>query len=41
MLLLGLDINISSVKVIAVDVATRKIVASGNYPQTEAEIISL
>jgi xylulokinase len=41
MLLLGIDLGTSSVKVSVVDAATQKLVASAQYPETEAEIISL
>jgi xylulokinase len=40
MLLLGLDIGTSSVKATVLDAATKKIIASVFYPETEAEIIS-
>ena len=41
MLLLGLDIGTSSIKVSVVDGATQKCIAAANYPETESEIISL
>lgn len=41
MLLLGIDVGTSSVKVSVVDAATQKTVASAQYPETEREIISL
>ncbi len=41
MLLLGIDVGTSSVKVSVVDAATQKSLASVQYPETEAEIISL
>jgi xylulokinase len=41
MLLLGIDIGTSSVKVSVVDADTQQPVASAQYPETEAEIISL
>lgn len=41
MLLLGIDLGTSSVKVSVVDAATQKVVASAQYPETESEIISL
>lgn len=41
MLLLGLDIGTSSIKVSVVDVSTQKCIASAQYPETETEIISL
>lgn len=40
MLLLGIDVGTSSVKVSVVDAATHQCVASGHYPETEAEIIT-
>lgn len=40
MLLLGIDVGTSSVKVSVVDAQTQKCVASAQYPETEAEIIS-
>ncbi len=40
MLLLGIDLGTSSVKVSVVDAATQQCVASAQYPETEAEIIS-
>ncbi|MEP6682358.1 MAG: FGGY family carbohydrate kinase [Parafilimonas sp.] len=41
MLLLGIDIGTSSVKVSVVDAATQQCITSAHYPETEAEIISL
>jgi xylulokinase len=41
MLLLGIDIGTSSVKVSVVDAATQKAVAAAQYPETESPIISL
>ncbi len=41
MLLLGIDIGTSSVKVSVVDAATQKVVASAQYPDEEASIIAL
>lgn len=41
MLLLGIDIGTSSVKVSVVDAATQQSVSSATYPETEAEIIAL
>lgn len=40
MLLLGIDLGTSSVKVSVLDAATQKCIASVQYPETEAEIIS-
>lgn len=40
MLLLGIDVGTSSIKVSVVDAQTQKCVASAHYPETEAEIIS-
>lgn len=40
MLLLGIDIGTSSIKVSIVDAHTQKAVASANYPETEATIIA-
>lgn len=40
-LLLGIDIGTSSIKVSVVDAATTVCIASAQYPETEAEIISL
>lgn len=40
MLLLGIDVGTSSIKVSIVDVQTQQTVASANYPETEAEIIA-
>lgn len=41
MLLLGIDIGTSSIKVSAVDVSTQHCIASAQYPETESEIITL
>ena len=41
MLLLGIDVGTSSIKVSVVDGHTQKCIASTHYPETEAEIISL
>ena len=41
MLLLGIDLGTSSVKVSVADSQTQQILASAQYPETEAEIISL
>ena len=41
MLLLGIDVGTSSVKVSVVDGATQQTVASAQYPATEREIVSL
>ncbi len=41
MLLLGIDIGTSSIKVSVVDAATRHCIASAQYPETESEISSL
>ncbi|MCC6288669.1 MAG: carbohydrate kinase [Chitinophagaceae bacterium] len=40
MLLLGIDVGTSSVKVSVIDAATTKIIASAQFPETEATIIS-
>lgn len=40
MLLLGIDVGTSSIKVSIVDGATQQCLASAQYPETEAEIIS-
>lgn len=40
MLLLGIDVGTSSVKVSVVDASTSRCIASASYPETEAEIIS-
>jgi len=40
MLLLGIDVGTSSIKVSIVDAQTQQCVASANYPETEAEIIA-
>ena len=41
MLLLGIDIGTSSIKVSVIDAASQNIIASAQYPETESEIISL
>lgn len=41
MLLLGIDLGTSSIKVSVVDSATRKSLASAQFPETEVDIISL
>ena len=41
MLLLGIDLGTSSIKVSVVDAATHHCVASVNFPETEVEIISI
>jgi xylulokinase len=41
MLLLGIDIGTSSIKVSVVDAQSQKCVASVSYPETESEIISI
>lgn len=41
MLLLGIDLGTSSIKVSIVDAASQQCIASSSYPETEAEIISL
>jgi xylulokinase len=41
MLLLGIDIGTSSVKVSVVDAQTQQCIASATFPETEAEIIAL
>lgn len=41
MLLLGIDIGTSSIKVAVVDAATQMVVATAQYPETESPIISL
>jgi len=41
MLLLGIDLGTSSIKVSVIDASTQKTIASAQYPETEAEIISL
>ena len=41
MLLLGIDVGTSSIKVSVVDAATQQCVASAHYPEKEADIISL
>ncbi|HQY12824.1 MAG TPA: FGGY family carbohydrate kinase, partial [Ferruginibacter sp.] len=41
MLLLGIDLGTSSVKVSVLDAATQNCIASVQYPETEAGIISL
>src|SRR4051812_45678239 len=40
MLLLGIDVGTSSIKVSVVDTQTQKCVGAAHYPETEAEIIS-
>jgi xylulokinase len=40
MLLLGIDLGTSSIKVTVVDAATQAAIASAQYPETEADIIS-
>jgi xylulokinase len=40
MLLLGIDVGTSSIKVSVVDAQTQQCIASAQYPETEAEIIS-
>src|SRR5215211_2751770 len=40
MLLLGIDIGTSSVKVSVVNADTQQIITSAQYPETEAQIIS-
>ncbi|MDE3143836.1 MAG: carbohydrate kinase [Bacteroidota bacterium] len=41
MLLLGLDIGTSSVKVSVVDASTQQCIAAAQYPETESDIVSL
>lgn len=41
MLLLGIDVGTSSIKVSAVDAATQLCIASAQYPETESAIIAL
>lgn len=41
MLLLGIDLGTSSIKVSVVDAASQQCIASASYPETEAEILSL
>lgn len=41
MLLLGIDIGTSSIKVSVIDAATQQIIGSAQYPETESEIIAL
>ena len=41
MLLLGIDLGTSSIKVSVVDAATQSCIASAQYPETEVDIISL
>lgn len=41
MLLLGIDVGTSSIKASVIDAATQQIIASAQYPETEADIISL
>jgi len=40
MLLLGIDIGTSSVKVSVVDALKRTVISAAQYPETEADIIS-
>ena len=40
MLLLGIDIGTSSIKVSVVDAATQQCIGSAQYPETESDIIS-
>lgn len=40
MLLLGIDVGTSSIKVSVVDAQTQQTIVSANYPETEAEIIA-
>src|SRR3569833_113684 len=40
MLLLGIDVGTSSIKVSVVDAGTQQCIASASYPETEAAIIS-
>lgn len=41
MLVLGIDLGTSSIKVSVIDAATQKTIASAQYPETEVNIISL
>lgn len=41
MLLLGIDVGTSSIKVSVVDGNSQDCIASAHYPETESEIISL
>lgn len=41
MLLLGIDIGTSSIKVSVIDASTQQIIGSAQYPETESEIIAL
>jgi len=41
MLLLGIDVGTSSIKVSVIEAATQRVIASAQYPETESEIISL
>lgn len=41
MLLLGIDLGTSSIKVSVVDATTQQLLSSAHFPETEAEIISL
>ena len=41
MLLLGIDVGTSSIKVSVIDATTQNTIASAQYPETESEIISL
>ena len=40
MLLLGIDIGTSSIKVSVVDASSQQIICSAQYPETESEIIA-
>jgi len=41
MILLGIDLGTSSIKVSAIDAETQQCIASAQYPETEVDIISL
>lgn len=41
MLLLGIDIGTSSIKVSVVDAATQQCIASAQYPEVETEVMAL
>jgi xylulokinase len=41
MLLLGIDLGTSSIKISVVNAATQQLIATSSYPETEAEIIAL
>lgn len=41
MLLLGIDLGTSSVKVSVVDAQSQRLMAKANFPEDEAEIIAL